>query len=134
MNSPLNNNNVFIHYNPERTDYSLTGEELEMIKNASQNDWKDYSIACFSIGFPFLLNAFFLSLSLEDFVLDLKFIINFVCGFIGITLGFVFWNVWKKTKNNLDSIIKKIKSKPIIEFTPKIANIAPNLEDKILNK
>ena len=47
----------YIRYETERVDFSLTGEELETLKNSSQNSWKDFCIGSFAVGVPCLINA-----------------------------------------------------------------------------
>lgn len=121
MNNPSTKS--YIHYDPERVDYSLSKDELENIRHASQNNWKDFSIACLAVGVPCVINAISEIFRQETFKLTLSFNLNLVVGIIGIVLGIAFLLAWQKTKKNLEEIIKTIKDKPKFEFTPSVTNI-----------
>ena len=49
----------YIHYDPNRIDYSLSEEELQNLANAGQNSWKDFCIFCFAVGIPCTINGVF---------------------------------------------------------------------------
>jgi len=106
----------FIRYNPERVDFTLTGEELEQLKNSMQNSWKDFFIACLAVGFPCLINAISEVNQQTVFTATLSFNLNLVFGTLGIILGIIFLIVWQKTKTNSDLLIEKIINKPKISI------------------
>lgn len=127
MNNPSTKS--YIHYDPERVDYSLNKDELENIRHASQNNWKEFSIACLAVGVPCVINAISEIFRQETFKVTLSFNLNLVVGIIGIVLGIAFLRAWQKTKKNLDEIIKTIKDKPKFEFTADTTNIG-EMEEK----
>ncbi len=114
---------IFIHINPDREVYSLTEDELEKMKNASNNSWKDFSLVCFAIGVACILNAITEVCKQDEFHTTLSFNLNLVFGFLGIILGICFLIVWQRTKKYLDDIIKQIKVKPKIEFIQRKKNL-----------
>ena len=114
---------IFIHYDAERVDYSLSKDELENIKSIGQNNWKDFSIACFAVGIPCLLNAISEVSQQKVFSITLSFNLNLVIGLLGIVLGVAFLFAWQRTKSNFDEIIKRVKDKPKVELMPLVTNI-----------
>ncbi len=120
---------IFMHYDPEIVCYSLTKEELSNIKNVSQNNWKDFSIACFCVGIPCSINAFSEAYKPGQFQVTLSFNLNLVFGILGVVLGIVFLITWLSTKSSIDEIIKGIKNKPKMEIIPQVSNIGKIEED-----
>jgi hypothetical protein len=108
----------FIRYNPERVDYTLTGEELEQLKSSMQNSWKDFCIACLALGFPCLINAISEASQQKVFSPTLSFNLNLVIGLIGVLFGIIFLILWQKTKGSCDRVIEKIINKPKISIVP----------------
>lgn len=119
----------FIHYDPERVDYSLSKDELENIKNIGQNNWKDFSIACLGVGIPCLINGISEIRSQEAFRVTISMNLNLIIGGIGIILGIAFLIAWQKSKKSMNEIIEQIKNKPRIEFAPQITNVG-EIKDK----
>lgn len=105
----------FIHYDPERVDYSISESELEQITHCADNVWKDLFLACVSVGIPCAINAFSLAKKPEPFVPTLEFILNLVIGILGLVLGFAFWIAWRQTKKGVNQVINNIKAKPKIK-------------------
>lgn len=120
----------FLHYDPVRVDYSVNKEELESLKNASRNNWKDFAIGCLAVGIPCAINALIDVFEEKPFKITLSFNLNAIAGTLGIVLGAAFLVAWFKTKKNLDKIIQTIKNKPKIEFTPRITNVG-KIEERI---
>jgi hypothetical protein len=106
----------FIRYNPERIDYTLTGEELEQLQNTIQNSWKDFCIGAFALGVPCLINSISEVSNQRIFVPTISFNINLVIGILGLSLGFVFLVLWQKSKKQTDILLDKIKTKPKISI------------------
>lgn len=106
----------FIRYNPKRIDYSLSEEELQLIRTANKNDWKDFSILCFGVGIPCLLNVLSGLYTQNYNVYTPISFANLLIGCIGIILGFIFLTIWKKTETNIDQIFENIKNKPLAEI------------------
>jgi hypothetical protein len=106
----------YIHYNPERIDYTLTGEELEQLQNTIQNNWKDFCIGAFALGVPCLINSISEVSNQQKFVPTISFNINLVIGILGLSLGFVFLILWQKSQKQTDVLLDKIKTKPKISI------------------
>ena len=106
-----------IHYNPERIDYSLNEEEMQLIRNAAKNDWKDLSFLCFGLSIPCLLNAVSEFLKQSQGIFDWAIYVNFLIGSISAILGTVFLIAWMKSKTDIDEIFERIRNKPVIELS-----------------
>ena len=113
----------YIHYDPERIDYSLSLVELENIANAGQNTWKDFCIFCFAVGIPCTINAMVEVGKQEVFVPTLSFNINLVVGIIGIIIGIAFAFAWKKSSVTVSNLLEKIKNKPKVPISPSFMNV-----------
>ena len=108
----------FIHYDPDRIDYAIGETELDELKQATSNHWKDFCLFCVGVGLPCLLNAFSLvkTSTQNPFSPTLEFTLNLIVGIIGIVLGAAFGVAWYKTGKNADAIINRIKGKPKIQL------------------
>lgn len=105
----------YIYYNPERVDYSLNEEELNSLKNAGQNHWRDVTLVSVAICLPCIINALSEIAQQETFNATLSIILNFIIGGIGLGFTIIFGILWAKTKNRATDIIEKLKKKPKIE-------------------
>jgi hypothetical protein len=101
----------YIHYDPERTDYSVSADELSRIESAGESLWKD---AC-------LINA--IAGTTKPFVLSLALFLNYLVGVLGIVLGVVFAIAWRRRRACLGNIIECIKRKPKMEIVPSTHNV-----------
>ena len=113
----------FIHYDPERIDYSLSEEELTNIANAGQNSWKDFCILCFAVGIPCTINAVVEVSKQVTFNPTLSFNINLVIGIVGIFLGIAFAFAWKKSAVTVSDLLEKIKKKSKMPISPSLLHI-----------
>lgn len=118
----------FIHYDPDRVDYAVNKEELNNIKNAGSNYWKDFGIGCLAVGIPCAINAVPQLLG-KPFQVTPWLFLNSLFGCVGIVLGFVFLIIWFRTKTSLDQIIKTIENKPKILFTPEVTAVGQIEQD-----
>jgi len=114
---------AYIHYDPERVDYSMTGQELDQLKNASSNHWKDFCIISFSLGVPCLINAIVEISKQDQFVTTLSFNLNLVVGIIGLFLGIAFAIAWRRSHTSIVKLIEVIKNKPKMPVPPSFVNI-----------
>ena len=112
-----------IHYDPTRVDYTLSESELEKIKSASSNTWKDFFILCVSVGAPCSINAIAEIQSQTAFAATLSLNLNLMFGIVGILLAVAFLIAWMKTKTDIDSIIKDIKNKPQIKIDDGLTSV-----------
>ena len=113
----------YIHYDPNRVDYSLSGEELQNLAKAGQNNWKDFCIFCLAVGIPCTINAVVEVSKQEVFSPTLSFNINLVVGIVGIFLGIAFANAWQKSRDTVSNLIEKIKNKPKVPVSPSFMNV-----------
>lgn len=108
----------FIHYDPERVDYSVTPHELEQLKQAARNHWKDFCLVLAPLGLSCLVNA---SISLSDqaaFSITLPIFLNTLLGILSIILAICSGVLWHKSSGNLDKLIKTIEGKPKLPIVP----------------
>lgn len=110
------NNNLqrnFIHYDPERIDYTVNSNELELLQSAGSSLWKDIFLATLGLGIPSLINAFcdFIKLSKNEQP-GLDIFINSLIGGISLCLCIICLIFWRKTTKNFNKIIESIRNKP----------------------
>ncbi|MCK9362456.1 MAG: hypothetical protein M0P74_02465 [Syntrophales bacterium] len=118
-------NSNYIHYDPERVDYSLTPSELENLQTACQSNWKDFFIGSFAVGIPCLINAISEISKQTSYQTTLSINLNLISGILGIIMGVFFLIGWNKTKTDISEIIGTIKEKPKIPFIPGVSNVGP---------
>ena len=103
----------YIHYDPNRVDYTINNLELELLEQTGNNIWKDVFIATLSIGIPTLLNGFSLFSKLQEkSVLSIDIFFNWLIAGICIVLAVICFIVWQKTKKSFNELITQIKNKP----------------------
>lgn len=66
----------YLHYDPERVDYSVTNEELEKLCEGGRNLWKDVCLVSLSLGVPSLINAIVETTRQTAFSLTLSMFLN----------------------------------------------------------
>ena len=113
----------FIHYDPNRVDYSLSEEELQNLTDSGQNSWKDFCIFCFAVGIPCIINAIVEVNKQTTFNPTLSFNINLVIGIVCIFLGVAFAIAWAKSRTKVCNLIEKIKNKPKVPISPSFLNV-----------
>ena len=111
----------YIHYNPERTDYSVTPEEIARLEAAGDNLWKDLCLIFGPLGISCLINA--IATTPKPFNLDVALFLNYMFAAIGILLALSFGEAWRRTAGEFSQVIQQIKSKPRMEITPSTTNI-----------
>ena len=100
----------YLLYDPERTDYSVSEEELSSLRDAGTNRWKDFCLVAISLGIPCMINA--IHDTSDPFKLSLDLFLNYLFGGVGIALGIVFGILWYQNRNSFETIFQKIKQKP----------------------
>ncbi len=113
----------YIHYDSERTDYTVTKDELNSLENGASTLWKDVCLVSISMGVPLLINGIAEIKSQVEFKLTLTIFLNVTLGIIGIVLSIIFAIAWYKSGKNLGTIIKGIKNKPRMEVPPEMCNV-----------
>jgi hypothetical protein len=104
----------FIHYNPQRVDYTVSETELNDLRDAGQNLWRDFFLVSISLGISCLINA--IHDTPEPFKLTLALFLNYLFGILGLCLSFVFYGLYRKTSRKFNSIVNAIKNKPIYKL------------------
>jgi hypothetical protein len=111
----------FLHYNLERTDYSIPPEELARLESAGSNLWKDICLISGPLGLSCIIYA--CAATSDPFKLNLALFLNYLFGVVGILLSIVFGIAWSKSYTQFSSIIDKIKNKPKMEIIPSTTNV-----------
>lgn len=106
----------YLHLDTERTDYSVTDDELTRLENASKNHWKDFCIVALALGIPCSINGF-TDIDFDNFELTASIFLNCLFGTIGILSGIILGIVWYKTSSNFKTIIDAIKNKPKVDIS-----------------
>jgi hypothetical protein len=117
----INTGKRFIHYEPDRTDYAVSNEELILLQSAGSNLWKDAFLVLVGLGVPSLVNA--IHDTPDPFVLSTALFLNYFVGFVSIFLAFIFGIAWYRSSGQTKSIIERIKAKPRHEISPSATNV-----------
>ena len=112
----INAGKRFIHYDPDRTDYSVTPEELRSFQDAGANIWKDACLVLGALGVPCFINA--LAATPSPFQLSASLFLNYFFGVIGLVLSVIFGIAWWKSAQTVRALVDRIKSKPRHELAP----------------
>lgn len=111
----------YIHYNPERTDYSVTPEELTQIESSGSNLWKDVCLVSAPLSISCLINA--IANVPDPFKVSVSLFLNSLVGSIAVLATAVFGIAWHRTRTIQKSIFDKIKEKPKMEIIPNTTDI-----------
>lgn len=101
----------YIHYNPNRIDYTINDLELETLENSANNLWKDITFLTFGVAIPTLLNAYIGKCKIKQQWNDEVFY-NALIGGISLVIFFLSAILWYNSTNKFKKTIKNIKSKP----------------------
>jgi len=103
----------YIHYNPDRVDYTINNLELEMIQNYGNNIWKDVFFSSFFACIPAAINGF---AKFGDFnktkKFELDFFLNSLFALVTLIIAVICLSVWKSNKKKFKNLISEIKDKP----------------------
>lgn len=103
----------FIHYDPQRVDYTVNNVELELLEQTGSTIWKDIFLASLGLGVPSLINGYcdFSKLEKESNP-GIDIFTNFLVGGIAICLCIICLIVWQKNSKSFKKQIQQIKNKP----------------------
>lgn len=101
-----------IHFDGENTYYALSEYEFKTLKNGVDNHWKEICIASWSVFIPLCLNTIAEGKSLNWQSSTWNLFLNALFTIVTLILGIAFSIAWKKSKNPLKDVIKKVESKP----------------------
>ena len=102
----------YIHYQPERVDYTISDGELAQLRQCTDNLWKDFCLFSTGAGVPCLINAISEAVSKKPFQPTLSFNLNLVIGVIGLLLGLAFGIAWYRSSQSATTVVASIKNKP----------------------
>lgn len=111
----------YLHYNPDRTDYSLTADELARLESAGSNLWKDVCLVSASLGVSCVINA--IAGTPTPFTLSAALFLNYLFGVLGLVLAIIFGVAWGKTHKGFHEIVGEIKKKPKMEILPSTTDV-----------
>jgi hypothetical protein len=107
----------FLHYEPERVDYSVTEAELEILERGNSPLWKDITLVMFPLGISALINAIAeIRTQQGEFRVTLQMLLNLIFGIVGILLGCAFGIAWKRSGKTFKDVIARLKAKPKLEL------------------
>lgn len=103
----------YIHYDPNRVDYTINNLELNLIEQAGNSIWKDIFLATIGLGIPSLLNGYsdYCKLT-EKSMLNSEIFINLLVAGICLGISIICFIVWQSNKKKFKDIISQIKNKP----------------------
>jgi hypothetical protein len=125
----INTGKRFIHYDPDRTDYAISDEELVLLQSAGLNLWKDAFLVLVGLGVPSLVNT--IHDTPDPFLLSAALFLNYFVGFVSIFLAFIFGIAWYRSSGQTKSIIERIKAKPRHEISPSATNVGALISQPI---
>ena len=103
--------NSFIHYQPDRVDYTIDESELKELSNIGASTSKDISFGTLGVAIPTIVNGL-VTYSKENGTISLEVLVNFIVGSATLALGVYTYYKWRKELTDMKDIISKIKSKP----------------------
>ena len=101
----------YIHYEPNRIDYTINESELLLLEESGKNFWKDIFFVCLGLCIPSLLNAIVCKHKLPDGWND-EIFYNTLLGSLTLILCLISAFLWFKTGKKLSTIVNQIKNKP----------------------
>lgn len=113
--SELNRNlqESFIHYEPNRIDFTISNIELDLLEQSGSNIWKDVFFVTLGLGLPSLLNALSSKSKLSPKeVWTEEIFLNFLIAGISLTLSLLSLIIWQKNNESFKKTINQIKNKP----------------------
>lgn len=103
----------FIHYDPQRIDYTVNNIELELLEQQGSNIWKDVFLAGTGLGIPSIVNGCcdYSKLNTPK-ILTTDIFLNFLIGGIAVIVSLICLFVWRKNNKSFNNLIQQIKNKP----------------------
>lgn len=111
LQESIANNNILIHYEPNRKEFTVSDSELELLEKIGNSYWKDIFLFCCGLGIPSLINLITQSIKTE--VITPEILINSMVIFGAFAVGIISFFAWKKDDKRFKTTIEKIKNKPL---------------------
>lgn len=103
----------YIHYDPNRIDFTISNHELDLLEQTGNSIWKDACLATFGVGLPTMINGYSsYSKMQEGTVFTTDIFVNLLVGGICIVLAIICFFVWRTNKKSFKKVIEQIKGKP----------------------
>lgn len=102
----------YIHYNPDRVDYTINNLELDLLETTGNNIWKDFFIATLAIAIPSLINGYSEYSKINDNIYTKEVFINLVVGLVSVIIAVICFIVWRTNRKSFTNTINQIKVKP----------------------
>jgi hypothetical protein len=103
----------FIHYDPNRVDYTINNLELDILEQTGSSIWKDVFLASLGLGVPSIINGLTDYCNLLPPVhFTASIFLNLLVGCISFIISVICFIVWQQNKKNFKKIIEQIKKKP----------------------
>lgn len=110
----------YIRYDPERTDYTVTEAELEILERGNAPLWKDVFLVSLPLAASTLFNAYGEARTQtgEMFTLTLPIFMNSVIGVVAVGFTLLAGVAWYKSKISFRAVVDRIKNKPLYPVPP----------------
>jgi len=103
----------FIHYDPNRVDYTINNIELDLLEQSGNSIWKDVFLSTLGLGLPSLLNGYSDYCKIKPTEsLTSEIFFNFLIAGICLSLCLICFLVWQTNKKSVRKLIEQIKNKP----------------------
>jgi hypothetical protein len=103
----------YIHYDPNRTDYTISEAELSQIEEYGNSVWKEIFSATLGLGVPSLINAIVAQYKLKsNEAINGEIVINYIVGFSSLVICVFCLIAWRVNKKKHLNIIRQIQNKP----------------------
>lgn len=99
-----------IHIDLDKTFYSITASELQIIEEGSSSIWKDVTLTGLGLGLPCCINAIIEFQKNSTFNSEIFW--NGLVGGICTVVAIIFAVIWAKAKNPCRNLIDEIKQRP----------------------
>ena len=101
----------YIHYEPNRVDYTINNLELNLLEDSGNNFWKEIFFVCLGLCIPSIINALVCKHKIVTGWND-EIFYNSLVGCVTFILCVLSAIFWYKTNKRFSSIINQIKNKP----------------------
>jgi hypothetical protein len=103
----------YIHYDPNRVDYTINEAELNQLENIGNSVWKEVFFATLGLWIPTLINAVVTQNKLPTKEpINTEIIINYIVAFSSLIICILSVFIWRSTNKKKENVINQIKNKP----------------------
>ena len=102
----------YIHYNPDRVDYTINNLELDLLESTGSSIWKDFFIASFALAVPTIINGYSSYNKMTEKIFTTEIFLNSLIGGVCLIVAIICFIVWRTNRKSLKNTINQIKEKP----------------------